>query len=566
MLEEVEARADRRSSPASSTSPSSARRWKKDTMTEKEKEELFRHSSTPTYTLLHRLSDYSEHMSVLYQAYVKLATWNDELRGGPLPETQVRHIVRSVSRVIRSTPDVTMIVEGSWQDHLMKTIGQMPESPGIAEDLAVFRSTFPLSNATIKDWLDEGWRYVQRYPREHHFLTSHAGVLLFNSPWRDMKKATALLDQAVPLLPRDDNNLITINVMLMVTSVAFQHWYSHRGDTKKQAPFQEKATALLRRFIGPAEAAGHRDAGRACYILAMMTAGPEANTLVARGDACIKDLPKYLQDDGMEQFRTMAVDHARRQRPVPTAKETPAAAAGAAGRQGGLVLAAATTPAPKNLKGLEAASRSLRDSHSMAIMATARMGRITSVLSAAPNDRARNDTAQASAPSLRPMSLASVLKAGRDKHYPGMSVRLVVVSEMYAAACRAVIVEDEQRTSTRLAVYNLTPKQETMLQVGREIVVQHPFLRLASDGQLGLRSDKPKDELHFTSTVHDMCTNCLRQSPAGAAGMLRCGTCRIALFCDKACEENGRTRAAHQFRCLKPAEARSRQAAAGIPQ
>jgi len=110
-----------------------------------------------------------------------------------------------------------------------------------------------------------------------------------------------------------------------------------------------------------------------------------------------------------------------------------------------------------------------------------------------------------------------------------------------------MVVEDMQRDTMMMAVYNVRPNDESHWLPGRVVRVRNPYVRMASDDSTFLRIDNPSQTCSLQPGLAPVCWNCLKISTAKSSG--GCAKCAKAHYCSRACQEADWKENGHRSAC-----------------
>lgn len=377
-------------------------------------------------------------------------------------------------------------------------------------------------------------------------LSGYAGV--------DRDFALRLFHKAMSLLPRpdDDSDPATLGLLYSTGVALFKTIQFPRAQT------------LLSRFVGHAATDGHRKAAEAHFLLGIMALQKGANSglkqnydsILKRSEAdarkhldqgiALEDrMPAFLREQHESQYRqylesyldviSMATSFPGTQSPE-TEELLP--------KRGGELL-----PGPRRHPKLRSETSFLTMKWRKCTAMYAKMmncygTNVRAATSAPPNPSAATARAQSAVPA----TIDELFSALKDQVYEGRSIECLLVSTpMFTGSSYHMVVEDSQRESTRMTVYDATPSLVKQLLPGQALTLLNPYVRIAADGSTVLRVNDPSDTI-LLKAKHSICWVCSVEEQAEHP-LSSCSKCHKAFYCSRKCQQQDWTVDGHRFMC-----------------
>lgn len=104
-----------------------------------------------------------------------------------------------------------------------------------------------------------------------------------------------------------------------------------------------------------------------------------------------------------------------------------------------------------------------------------------------------------------PVTIDELFSALKDHVYKGRSIECMVISTpTVTGSSFQMVVEDSQRESTCLAIYNSTPSLVEKLVPGRTMLLLNPYVRIACNGSIMLRVDNPNGTTQHRKSIFNL--------------------------------------------------------------
>lgn len=141
-----------------------------------------------------------------------------------------------------------------------------------------------------------------------------------------------------------------------------------------------------------------------------------------------------------------------------------------------------------------------------------------------------------------------------DHIYEGSVLEVTFIEDAILGSTIDTVIQDVNGDIQRCFIYNYEHGNNgfmvrNVFGVGKKMNIMNPYFRICFDGKSAIRVDDPKSLVHLSdeSQPSHVCRFCMAPD-----AKLVCGRCKVARYCDKACQSNDWKIYNHRLICQKP--------------